>query len=65
MRGAQGQVRYLLIERRSNEFCAGVTTFDLGQNMAGWCRLKFTGPPGFGTSIRHGETLVAPVVSTK
>jgi hypothetical protein len=33
--------------------------------MAGWCRLRFQGPPGFGTYIRHAEILVQPVVSTE
>jgi hypothetical protein len=39
--------------------------FDLGQNMAGWCRLRFQGPSGFMTSMRHGEILVQPAASTK
>ncbi|UJR06990.1 hypothetical protein I4U23_011278 [Adineta vaga] len=40
----------------------GVHTFDLGQNIAGWCRLRFLGPPGYGTYIRHGESLVQGTV---
>ncbi|CAF4113656.1 unnamed protein product [Rotaria sordida] len=43
---------------------SGVETFDLGQNIAGWCRLKFHGPRGFGVYIRYGEVLTQPVVST-
>ncbi|CAF1241697.1 unnamed protein product [Rotaria sp. Silwood1] len=43
---------------------SGVRTFDLGQNMAGWCRLRFHGPSGFGVYIRHGEVLTQPVIST-
>jgi hypothetical protein len=46
-------------------FCTGLRTFDLGQNIAGWCRLKFRGPPGFGVYIRYGEVLAQPTVSTK
>ncbi|CAF1081136.1 unnamed protein product [Rotaria sordida] len=42
---------------------SGVETFDLGQNIAGWCRLKFHGPRGFGVYIRYGEVLTQPVVS--
>ncbi len=63
--GYQSRVCFLLIERRSNLCCTGVHTYDLGQNMAGWCRFRFHGPSGFGTYIRHGEVLVQPVVSTK
>lgn len=50
-----------------NEFicCVDVHTFDLGQNIAGWCRVKFRGRAGFGTYIRYAEVLVQPVVSTK
>ncbi|CAF0837872.1 unnamed protein product [Adineta steineri] len=50
--------------RRINDLYTGVQTFDLGQNIVGWCRLKFQGPSGFGTYIRHAEILVQPVVST-
>jgi len=46
-------------------YCTGLFTFDLGQNMAGVCRSRFHGPPGFGTYIRHGEVLVQPVISNK
>ncbi|CAF3787848.1 unnamed protein product [Rotaria magnacalcarata] len=42
----------------------GIRTFDLGQNMVGWCRIRFHGPSGFGVYIRHGEILTQPVVST-
>lgn len=43
----------------------GVRTFDIGQNMAGWCRIKFTGPSGFGTYIRYAETLAQPTIGVK
>ena len=42
----------------------GVHTFDLGQNMVGWCRFKLLGPAGVGIHIRHAEVLSQPVVST-
>lgn len=42
----------------------GVQTFDMGQNMVGWCRFKFRGPLGVGIYIRHAEVLSQPVVST-
>lgn len=35
----------------------GVYIFDMGQNMAGWCRLKVSGPQGSVVKLRHGETL--------
>ncbi len=65
--GGQLQVCFLLIKRRSHIYiyCTGVFTFDLGQNMAGVCRSRFHGPPGFGTYFRHGEVLVQPVISNK
>ncbi len=56
---------FLFYRRRFNECSTGVHTFDLGQNIAGWCRLRFKGPSGFGTYIRYAEILVQPVVSTK
>lgn len=51
--------------KRSNPYCIDVHTFDLGQNIAGWCRMKFRGRGGFGTYIRYAEVLVQPVVSIK
>ena len=33
----------------------GVHVFDLGQNIAGWCRLKVRAPRGTEIVIRHGE----------
>ncbi|CAF4188391.1 unnamed protein product [Rotaria sordida] len=42
----------------------GVHTFDMGQNMVGWCRFHFHGPRGLGIYIRHAEALAQPVVST-
>jgi alpha-L-rhamnosidase len=35
----------------------GVYIFDMGQNMAGWCRLKVSGPAGTVVKLRHAETL--------
>ncbi len=35
----------------------GMYVFDLGQNMAGWCRLKVSGPQGTVVKLRHAETL--------
>ncbi|CAF3685894.1 unnamed protein product [Adineta steineri] len=43
----------------------GVHTFDMGQNMVGWCRFHFHGPRGLGIYIRHAEVLAQPVDSTK
>ncbi len=34
-----------------------VYIFDMGQNMAGWCRLKVRGPAGTRVTLRHAETL--------
>ncbi|CAF4994020.1 unnamed protein product [Rotaria sp. Silwood1] len=42
----------------------GVQVFDLGQNMAGWCRFKFRGSRGVGVYIHHGEILTQPIVTT-
>jgi hypothetical protein len=41
-----------------------VQTFDLGQNMAGLCHLRFNGTLGFGTYIRYGEVLVKADVAS-
>ena len=35
----------------------GCWTFDLGQNMVGWVRLKARGPAGRRITVRHGEML--------
>jgi alpha-L-rhamnosidase len=35
----------------------GVYIFDLGQNLAGWCRLKLRGPAGTTVMLRHAEVL--------
>src|SRR6185369_169341 len=35
----------------------GVSVFDLGQNLVGWCRLKVRGPAGTQVQLRHAETL--------
>ena len=35
----------------------GVYVFDLGQNFAGWCRIKLTGPAGTTVMLRHAEVL--------
>jgi alpha-L-rhamnosidase len=36
---------------------SGVYIFDMGQNMAGWCRLTVSGPKGTQVSLRHAERL--------
>ena len=43
----------------------GVHTFDMGQNMVGWCRFHFHGPRGLGIYIRHAEVLAQPVIASK
>lgn len=35
----------------------GAWVFDMGQNMAGWCRLRVKGPRGTRVLLRHAETL--------
>ena len=35
----------------------GVYVFDLGQNMAGWCRIRLRGPAGTTVTLRHAEVL--------
>jgi alpha-L-rhamnosidase len=35
----------------------GVFVFDLGQNFAGWARLRLTTPPGAAITLRYGELL--------
>ena len=47
------------------KFYIDVQTFDLGQNMAGLCRLRFNGTLGFGTYIRYGEILTKPDIASK
>ncbi len=37
----------------------GVFIFDMGQNMVGWCRVRFSGPAGTTVTLRHGELLNA------
>ena len=37
----------------------GVVIFDMGQNMAGWCRLAVSGPAGTQITLRHAERLRA------
>lgn len=44
--------------------CLGVHTFDMGQNMVGWCRFNFRGPRGLGIYIRHAEVLAQPVIAS-
>jgi alpha-L-rhamnosidase len=39
------------------EIQPGVFIYDLGQNIAGWCRLRVTGPAGTQVTLRHAETL--------
>jgi len=40
-----------------NEIKPGVFIYDLGQNIAGWVRLKVNAPAGTRVTIRHGERL--------
>jgi alpha-L-rhamnosidase len=40
-----------------NEIRPGVFIFDLGQNIAGWVRLRVNAPTGTRITIRHGERL--------
>jgi len=35
----------------------GVYVYDLGQNLAGWCRMKLSGPAGATVTLRHAEVL--------
>ncbi|CAF1274173.1 unnamed protein product [Adineta steineri] len=42
----------------------GIHTFDLGQNMVGWCRVKLRGLRGVGVYFRHAEILSQPLHST-
>jgi alpha-L-rhamnosidase len=37
----------------------GMYVFDLGQNIAGWCQLKVSGPRGTSVKLRHAEKLNA------
>ncbi|CAF0783806.1 unnamed protein product [Adineta ricciae] len=43
---------------------SGVHIFDLGQNMVGWCRIRFHGSRGISVQVRHAEILTQPVIST-
>jgi alpha-L-rhamnosidase len=36
---------------------SGMLLIDMGQNMAGWIRLRADGPPGATITLRHGEIL--------
>src|ERR1019366_2570198 len=36
----------------------GVYIYYFGQNMAGWCRLKVSGPAGTVVKLRHAEELL-------
>ncbi len=38
---------------------SGVHVFDLGQNIAGWCRLRMVGPAGTQVTLHHAERLHA------
>lgn len=60
------QVCFSFIEERdfSNLDCRiAVLTFDLGQNMAGWCRFRFEGVRGYGVYIRYGEVITQQTVT--
>jgi alpha-L-rhamnosidase len=41
----------------TNEIAPGVWIFDMGQNFAGWVRLRVDGPAGTRVVLRHGERL--------
>jgi hypothetical protein len=43
---------------------SGIHTFDIGQNMVGWCRVKLRGGRGVGVYFRHAEILAQPLAST-
>ena len=45
--------------RKLTEPAPGCWTFDLGQNMVGWVRLKVQGKAGTRITVRHGEMLNA------
>jgi len=40
-----------------NEIRPGIFIFDLGQNIAGWVRLRINAPAGTRVQLRHGERL--------
>ncbi len=42
-----------------NEISSGIFIFDMGQNFAGWARLRVEGPPGVRVRMRFGELLYA------
>jgi alpha-L-rhamnosidase len=46
-----------LVPRSVNEIAPGTFIFDLGQNIAGWIRLKVAAPEGTPITLRHGERL--------
>ena len=43
----------------------GVHIVDVGENMVGWCRIRFHGASGISVQIRHAEILNPPIVSTR
>ncbi len=51
------QVMEILPAVSVNEVRPGVFIFDLGQNIAGWVRLRVNAPAGTRVTIRHGERL--------
>ncbi|PTY00364.1 family 78 glycoside hydrolase catalytic domain [Opitutus sp. ER46] len=51
------RVAELLLARTVTEPRPGAWTFDLGQNMVGWVRLKVRGRAGQKVMVRHGEML--------
>jgi hypothetical protein len=58
-------VCFLSINKSNLLFYIDVPTFDLGQNMAGLCRLRFNGTLSFGTYIHYGEVLTKPDIASK
>ena len=51
------RVHHLLPPVSLNEVQPGVFVYDLGQNIAGWVRLKVSAPAGTRFQLRHGERL--------
>lgn len=51
------RITEVLRARRVSEPRPGAWTYDLGQNMVGWVRLKVRGRPGQKVMVRHAEML--------
>jgi len=59
--------RYFLFVKNIFNFLynTDIHTYDLGQNMAGTCRIRFNGTFGFGIYVRFGEILTKPDIASK